>query len=121
MLFPQFGLPAISTCGGEPSSVTPPLGADGDLGRLAAAHRERVVPEPKLERVAEGRHADDPNPGPRKEPHLHEAPRHAPTAVDRHDFGILAGWQIGEGGLHRLLIMNFFFVGNRLEFRPRSL
>ena len=34
---------------------------------------------------------------------------------------ITAVVELREGAGHRLLIMNFFFVGNRLEFRRRSL
>jgi hypothetical protein len=92
-----------------------------DLGGLTPANRERIVPEAKLEGIAEGCHADDPDHGPGQEPHFHEATRHPPIAVDRHDFGDFAGTEIRKGGAHRLLIMNFFFVGNPLEFWERSL
>jgi hypothetical protein len=97
------------------------LRPDGDSGRLGSAHGQGVVADPKLDRISERRHADDSDPGTGQKAHLHEAPREAALAVDRRNFGMLADRQIEERPLHRVLIMNFFIEGNRLEIPPNSL
>ena len=66
-----------------------------DARRFAPPDREGIVSKTELEGIPEGRDADDTDARPRQEAHLHEPAGHASTAVDRRDFALFSGAEVG--------------------------